>query len=84
MHPCLPGRWRDEWMVGKAAVRDSELNKLVKEGTRGKRASISGLVRRDDKEIRISRAVEQVRGTLGSGVPLDRKKSVKVVAPGEE
>ncbi|OBT44827.1 hypothetical protein VE00_05009 [Pseudogymnoascus sp. WSF 3629] len=84
LHPCLPGRWRDEWMVGKAVVRDSELNKLVKEGTRGKRASISGLVRRDDKEIRISRAVEQVRGTLGSGVPLDRKKSVKVVAPGEE
>ncbi|KFY24893.1 hypothetical protein V493_04975 [Pseudogymnoascus sp. VKM F-4281 (FW-2241)] len=83
LHPCLPGRWRDEWMVGKAVVRDDELSKLVKEGTRGKRASISGLVRRDDKEIRISRAVEQVRGTLGSG-GVDRKKSVKVVAPGEE
>ncbi|ELR09843.1 hypothetical protein GMDG_04323 [Pseudogymnoascus destructans 20631-21] len=84
LHPCLPGRWRDEWMVGKAAVRDSELSKLVKEGTRGKRVSISGRVRRDDMEIRISRAVEQVRGTLGSGFPVDRKKSVKVVAPGEE
>ncbi|OBT51385.1 hypothetical protein VE04_08675 [Pseudogymnoascus sp. 24MN13] len=84
LHPCLPGRWRDEWMVGKAVVRDTELSKLVKEGTRGKRASISGLVRRDDKEIRISRAVEQVRGTLGSGGAVDKKKSVKVVAPGEE
>ena len=74
-------------MVGKAVVRNEELNKLVKEGTRGKRASISGLVRRDDKEIRISRAVEQVRGTLGPGGvsgPTERKKSVKVVAPGEE
>jgi len=72
--------------VGKLAVRHDELSKLVKEGTRGKRASISGLVRRDDKEIRISRAVEQVRGTLGPGGAgaVDRKKSVKVVAPGEE
>ena len=67
----------------KDVARNDELGKLVKEGTRGKRASISGLVRRDDKEIRISRAVEQVRGTLGSGGP-GGKKSVKVVAPGEE
>jgi hypothetical protein len=74
-------------MVGKAVVRNDELSKLVKEGTRGKRASVSSLVRRDDKEVRISRAAEQVRGTLGPGGAgglADRKKSVKVVAPGEE
>lgn len=79
LHPCLEGRWRDEWMVGKAVVRSEEMGRLVREGTRGKRSSLTGLVRRDEKEVAVSRAVEQVRGALGPG-----RKSVKVVAPGEE
>jgi hypothetical protein len=40
-------------------------------------------VRRDQREVAQSRAVEGVRMALGVA-GLDRKKSVKVVAPGEE
>jgi hypothetical protein len=51
-----------------------------------------GLVRRDNREVNQSKAVEGVRvalstGTLSGGSPgasLERKKSVKLVAPGEE
>jgi len=91
LHACLPGRWRDEWMAERAAGRSEELGRLVREGTRARGGAGAGegarAVRRDEREVAVSRAVEQVRGALGGvggGAAAERKKSVKVVAPGEE
>ncbi|KAI9737672.1 MAG: SEA (Seh1-associated) complex subunit [Claussenomyces sp. TS43310] len=83
LHPCLPGKWREEWMTGKKEMRDEEMHRNVKKSTKVIGAG-SVSVRRDDREIGESRAVESVRGSLSAGAGLDRKKSVKVVAPGEE
>ena len=96
LHPCLPGKWRDRKADEKKAARAKELDLLVKENSRqgNGRGAIGGggrgLVRRDNKEVNQSKAVEGVRVALsasnlasGSG-GLERKKSVKLVAPGEE
>jgi len=65
------------------------LGKLVKEGTRGGPKGLrAGSVKRDKTEVSESRAVESVRGTLvGTSAQIgerERRKSVKVVAPGEK
>ena len=88
LHPCLPGAWRDRRAEEKKVVKAREMDALVKENARaggaGGGAGRSG-VRRDNKEVPQSRAVEGVRVALGLNVGgLERKKSVKVVAPGEE
>jgi len=98
LHPCLPGKWRD-WRVDETkTVRAKEMDLLVKENSRqgsgrgaiGSGSRGQGLVRRDNREVNQSKAVEGVRVALsasnlasGSG-GLERKKSVKLVAPGEE
>ena len=106
LHPCLPGQWREKRADEKKAARARELDLLVKENSRqgsGRGPVVGGrgqgLVRRDNREVNQSKAVEGVRvalsaGTLGSGTSgsgsgsgnggLERKKSVKLVAPGEE
>jgi WD40 repeat protein len=84
LHPCLPGTWREQRAEEKKLLKARELDLLVKEN--GRQSSSSGKsagVRRDNREVAQSRAVEGVRVTLGIG-GLERKKSVKVVAPGEE
>lgn len=69
-------------------MRNEELDRMVKEGTRPSGKGARAGVKRDLREIGESRAVESVRGALvgSSGTPTERerKKSVKVVAPGEE
>ncbi|KAE9368556.1 hypothetical protein N431DRAFT_347743 [Stipitochalara longipes BDJ] len=101
LHPCLPGKWREQRADEKKAARARELDLLVKENSRqgsGRGPVVSGrgqgLVRRDNREVNQSKAVEGVRvalstGNLASGSAsgsggLERKKSVKLVAPGEE
>ena len=84
LHPCLPGTWRDRRTEEKKALKAKELDSLVKEGARhssGAGRSIG--VRRDNREVAQSKAVEGVRVALGLG-GLERKKVVKVLAPGEE
>lgn len=83
-------------MEEKKAARAKELDLLVKENSRSTsgRGVVSvgrgqGLVRRDNREVNQSKAVEGVRvalsaSNLSSGSGLERKKSVKLVAPGEE
>jgi hypothetical protein len=99
LHPCLPGKWRVWKVEEKKAARAKELDLLVKENSRqgsGRGPVVAGrgqgLVRRDNREVTQSKAVEGVRvvlsagnlsGGSGSG-SLERKKSVKLVAPGEE
>jgi hypothetical protein len=99
LHPCLPGKWRERKVEEKKAARAKELDLLVKENSRqasGRGPVVGGrgqgLVRRDNREVTQSKAVEGVRvalsagnlsGGSGSGA-LERKKSVKLVAPGEE
>ncbi|KUJ24518.1 uncharacterized protein LY89DRAFT_679642 [Mollisia scopiformis] len=88
LHPCLPGKWRDERAEEKRVAKEREMDALIKEG---QRLGIKGgrSVRRDQREVGQSRAVEGVRvalgitGLSGSG-SIERKKSVKLVAPGEE
>jgi len=99
LHPCLPGKWREKRVDEKKAARAKELDLLVKENSRqgsGRGPVVGGrgqgLVRRDNREVNQSKAVEGVRvalstGTLSggsAGASLERKKSVKLVAPGEE
>jgi len=99
LHPCLPGKWREKRVEEKKATRAKEMDLLVKENSRqgSGRGAIGGgrgqgLVRRDNREVNQSKAVEGVRVALstsnltgGSGSSgLERKKSVKLVAPGEE
>jgi hypothetical protein len=74
----LPGRWREEWGRERREGRSGELGRAVREGV----GRVGGrVVRRDEREVPVSRAVELVRGALGGA---ERRKSVKVVAPGEE
>lgn len=89
LHPCLPGRRRKERVEEKRVAKEKELGLQVKERGlgigRGRGQSVG--VRRDQREVVQSRAVEGVRAALGgggSGVGVERKKSVKLVAPGEE
>lgn len=101
LHPCLPGRWREMRVDEKKAARAKELDLLVKENSRqgsGRGPVVGGrgqgLVRRDNREVNQSKAVEGVRvalsagnlsgGSGSAGTGLERKKSVKLVAPGEE
>ncbi|KAE8450724.1 hypothetical protein EG329_006069 [Mollisiaceae sp. DMI_Dod_QoI] len=100
LHPCLPGQWRETRAEEKKVRKEKEMDALIKEGQRlGIKTGRS--VRRDQKEVGQSRAVEGVRVALGitglgSGVSsaggagggassgVERKKSVKLIAPGEE
>ncbi|KAF7902561.1 hypothetical protein EAF00_002464 [Botryotinia globosa] len=97
MHPCLEGKWRDELIEERNEKRARELEREVKERTTG--AGLGGMgrwdrgkiVRRDVREVGQSRAVEGVRVALGfgggggaSGPVVERRRSVKVLAPGEE
>ena len=85
LHPCLPGVWRERRAEEKKAAKARELELLVKENTRNSTGAGRGGVRRDNREVAQSGAVEGVRVALGLNVGgLERKKSVKVVAPGEE
>jgi hypothetical protein len=90
LHPCLPGEWRTQRAEEKKMLKDREMANLVRENSRvGSRspAAMSRGVRRDGREVAQSKAVEGVRVALGmaSGERgLERKKSVKLVAPGEE
>ncbi|PBP22479.1 WD domain-containing protein [Diplocarpon rosae] len=85
LHPCLPGKWREEWAEQKQAAKARELDLAVKENTRsGSRGPGTVTpIRRDAREVVQSQAVEGVRVALGVN-GLERKKSVKLVAPGEE
>jgi WD40 repeat protein len=82
LHPCLPGTWREKRVEEKEVAKQKELDMLVRESSR--QSSKGRGVRRDTKEVTQSKAVEGVRVALGLGGGLDRKKSVKVIAPGEE
>ncbi|TVY40988.1 putative WD repeat-containing protein [Lachnellula subtilissima] len=82
LHPCLPGAWRTQRWEEKQAVKQREVDSLVRSG----RAMGPRSVRRDQREVNQSKAVEGVRVALGvgAGAGLARQKSVKLVAPGEE
>jgi WD repeat-containing protein 24 len=89
LHPCLPGKWRSDFFAKRNAATNEELGKLVKEGTRGGPKGLrAGGVKRDKTEVSESRAVESVREALvGASAQTgerERRKSVKVVAPGEK
>lgn len=87
-------------MEEKKAARAREMDALVREnarvqGGRGGAGRVATPVRRDGREVKQSQAVEGVRVALGvnglshergvgGGGGLERKKSVKLVAPGEE
>jgi WD40 repeat protein len=93
LHACYPGKWRDQLEAEAQLKKQRELEAAIKENTiRGRvgghdsgsgRVDRGPPVRRDQREVAQSRAVEGVRMALGVA-GLDRKKSVKVVAPGEE
>ena len=84
LHPCLPGTWREQRAEEKKLIKARELDLLVKEKTRhSSGAGKNGGVRMDNRQVAQSSAVEGVRVALGLGA-LERKRSVKVVAPGEE
>ena len=89
LHPCLPGKGRSDFFAQRNAATNEELEKYVKESTRGGANGLrAGVVKRDKTEVGESRAVESVRGALvGSSVQTgerERRKSVKVLAPGEK
>lgn len=89
LHPCLPGRGRSEFLAQRDIAKSEELGKLVKESTRGGPKGLrAGGVKRDKTEVSESKAVESVRVALAGGpaqmVDRERRKSVKVVAPGEK
>lgn len=95
LHPCLPGVWREEFFSRRNLAASEEVSRAVKDATAGAKgvAGQQGLrpvsVRRDRKEVRESNAVGSVRGALaqgGSGGAVEggRRKSVKVVAPGDK
>lgn len=88
IHPCLPGEWRKRRAEEKQAAKAKEMELLIRENARqaSGRAGRNG-VKRDAREVGQSKAVEGVRIALNMGTShssLERKKSVKVVAPGEE
>lgn len=80
LHPCLPGAWRERRLEETKIAMARELDLRVRENSR--QGSGRGRVRRDAREVSQSKAVDDVRLALGMG-GLERKKSVKVVAPGE-
>jgi hypothetical protein len=85
----LPGKARSDFFAKRNAAASEELGKLVKESTRGGPKGLrAGGVKRDKTEVSESRAVESVRGALaGTSTQVgerERRKSVKVVAPGEK
>lgn len=83
LHPCLPGTWREIRAAEVKAAKQVELDMLVRENAR--QGSAGRGVRRDAREVNQSKAVEGVRVALGlAGGGLERKKSVKVIAPGEQ
>lgn len=92
LHPCLPGKWREERSNEKKMARAKEMEGLVRENSRRGGGRVGTGVRRDAREVNQSKAVEGVRVALGvSGLSggstsggVERKKSVKLVAPGEE
>ncbi|KAH8596702.1 hypothetical protein B0O99DRAFT_619718 [Bisporella sp. PMI_857] len=82
LHPCLPGSWRDTRAEEKKAAKQKELDLMVRENARQASNRGGRGVRRDAREVAQSKAVEGVRVALGiSG--LERKKSVKIITPGE-
>lgn len=83
LHDCIPGEWRDRLKEEKDEQKEKEINRLIKENTKGK--GVRTGVKRDSREIKESRAVGSVRESLGAGAAanLERKRSVKVLAPGE-
>lgn len=88
LHPCLPGTWREEFLVERKE-RNEDLGKTVRETKITKALKFNhGVVKRDERIVGESKAVETVRGALVMGPPIgserEGKKSVKVVAPGEE
>ena len=84
LHPCLPGAWSDRRAVEKKRLKARELEALVRENAKHSSGAGRGSgVRKDHREVTQSKAVEGVRVALGLG-GLERKKSVKFVAPGEE
>ncbi|KAH6669250.1 WD repeat protein-like protein [Halenospora varia] len=100
VHPCLPGKWREHLKEEEELAKSRKLESLVRENTRaaagvgpgsvgiGRGQGLRGAAKsviRDNREVNQSKAVEGVRVALGVGGPsLERKKSVKLVAPGEE
>lgn len=89
LHPCLPGKGRADFFALRNMVRGEELGKLVKESSRGGANGLrAGGVKRDKTEVSESRAVESVRGALAGTTAQtgerERRKSVKVLAPGEK
>jgi len=85
LHPCLPGIWREMRWEEKKAAKQKEMDMLVKENSRqGSGRGRGAPVRRDVREVNQSKAVEGVRVALGVGYGGLERKSVKVVAPGEE
>lgn len=94
LHPCLPGQWRGTRIEEKRLKKEREMDALIKEGQRlGIKTGRS--VRRDQKEVGQSKAVEGVRVALGitglSGSAsgsgpgsAEKRRSVKLIAPGEE
>lgn len=90
LHACLPGKWREELVEEKRVLKEREMDAAVKEGQRMGGKSSRNVVR-DQREVGQSRAVEGVRVALGisggslsgGGSSIERKKSVKLVAPGE-
>ncbi|KAH8679973.1 hypothetical protein BGZ60DRAFT_467945 [Tricladium varicosporioides] len=100
VHPCLPGKWREHLREEEDLAKSRKLESLVRENTRaaagvgpgsvgtgrgqGFRGAAKSVIK-DNREVNQSKAVEGVRVALGVGGPsLERKKSVKLVAPGEE
>ena len=83
LHPCLPGTWREHRAEEKKIAKQKELELLIRENSRQGSGKGRSNVRRDAREVTQSKAVEGVRAALGV-TGLERKKSVKVVAPGEE
>ncbi|KAL2063676.1 hypothetical protein VTL71DRAFT_5481 [Oculimacula yallundae] len=94
LHPCLPGKWREQRVEDRNAIRARELDLLVKENTRPGSRAVGGRagmpIRRDGREVKQSSAVEGVRvalginGMSGGSAGLERKKSVRLIAPEDE
>jgi predicted RNA-binding Zn-ribbon protein involved in translation (DUF1610 family) len=78
LHPCLPGPWRERRWAEKKEKEKREMHAVVRNGVRG--GSGTRGVRRDQREVNQSKAVEGVRVALGigagSGVGLVRQRSV--------
>ena len=99
LHPCLPGKYREDFLISKRQMLDSagrgarvarnaSLSGLDNEGNGGlsfgfesmKRVNSTGIIREELHSIDARRSVHTSAG-LSS---LERRKSVKVIAPGEE